>query len=121
MNVDQPWLLANRDPTNAGQTDVYVAYDDFGGGPDARVAGSFGAAPLNFTVDNIAGTESPLSTNPGLRLAADPNNGTMYALYETSTGASQPKSVSRSLTARTSSPTSTSNESAFTSHERASA
>jgi hypothetical protein len=92
-NVDQPWLLTNRDPTNAGQTDVYVGYDDFGGGPDARVAGSFGATPTNFTVDNIAGTESPLSTNPGLRLAADPNNGTMYAIWETSTGSSQPKSV----------------------------
>jgi Bacterial Ig-like domain (group 3) len=96
-NVDQPWLLTNRDPTNAGQTDVYVAYDDFGGGPDARVAGSFGVNPLNFTVDQIAGTESPLSTNPGLRLAADPNNGTMYALYETSTGSSQPKSVTYHL------------------------
>ena len=92
-NADQPWLLSNRDTANAGQTDVYVAYDDFGGGPDARVAGSFGATPLNFTVDNIAGTESPLTTNPGLRLAADPNNGTMYALYEQSSGSSQPKSV----------------------------
>jgi Bacterial Ig-like domain (group 3) len=96
-NVDQPWLLTNRDTTNAGQTDVYVAYDDFGGGPDARVAGSFGASPVNFTVDNIAGTESPLSTNPGLRLAADPSNGTMYAVYEQSTGGSQPKSVTYRL------------------------
>jgi hypothetical protein len=96
-NVDQPWLLTNRDPTNAGQTDVYVAYDNFGGAPDARVAGSFGASPVNFTVDNIAGTESPLTTNPGLRLAADPSNGTMYAVYEQSSGASQPKSVTYRL------------------------
>jgi hypothetical protein len=96
-NVDQPWLLTNRDPTNAGQTDVYVAYDDFDGAPDARVAGSFGASPVNFTVDNIAGTESPLATNPGLRLAADPNNGTMYALYEQSSGGGQPKSVTYRL------------------------
>ena len=96
-NADQPWLLTNRDPTTAGQTDVYVAYDDFDGGPDARVAGSFGVSPVNFTVDNIAGTESPLVTNPGLRLAADPNNGTMYALYEQSSGSGQPKSVTYKL------------------------
>jgi Bacterial Ig-like domain (group 3) len=96
-NVDQPWLLTNRDPSNASQTDVYVAYDDFAGAPDARVAGSFGATPTNFTVDNIAGTESPLATNPGLRLAADPSNGTMYALYEQSSGGSQPKSVTYRL------------------------
>ena len=100
-NVDQPWLLVNRNPTTQSQDDVYVAYDDFGGNPDARVAVSRGATPVNITVDNIAGTESPLATNPGLRLAADPRNGTMYALYETSTdgtsGTTQPKSVSYML------------------------
>jgi hypothetical protein len=96
-SVDQPWLLVNRDPTTSSQDNAYVAYDDFGGSPDARVAVSYGATPVNITVDNKAGTESPLSTNPGLRLAADPGNGTMYALYEQSSGSSQPKSVTYKL------------------------
>jgi hypothetical protein len=96
-NVDQPWLLVNRDPITASQDDVYVGYDDFGGSPDARVAASYGASPVNITADNKAGTESPLATNPGLRLAADPRNGTMYALYEQSSGSSQPKSVTYKL------------------------
>lgn len=92
-NVDQPWLLVNRDPTNANQDNAYVAYDDFGGGPTARVAVSYGANPVNITADNQAGTASPLVTNPGFRLATNPINGTVYALYEQSTGATQPKSV----------------------------
>lgn len=95
--ADQPWLLVNRDPAIAGQDNVYVAYDDFAAGPDARVAVSFGANPVNITVDNKAGTESPLATNPGLRLANDPRNGTMYALYEQSTGLTQPKNVTYKL------------------------
>ncbi|WP_137816965.1 Ig-like domain-containing protein, partial [Gandjariella thermophila] len=96
-NADQPWLLVNRDPTTASQDNVYVAYDDFAGSPDARVAASYGAQPPNFTVDNKAGTENPLATNPGLRLATDPSNGTIYALYEQSTGATQPKTVTYKL------------------------
>jgi hypothetical protein len=96
-NVDQPWLLVNRDPTTASQDDVYAAYDHFGGGPDARVAVSRGAIPVNITTDSKAGTESPLATNPGLRLANDPRNGTMYAVYEQSTGSTQPKSVTYKL------------------------
>jgi Bacterial Ig-like domain (group 3) len=94
-NVDQPWLLVNRDPTTSSQDDVYVGYDDLG--VDARVAASFGVSPVNITVDNKAGTESPLATNPGLRLATDPRNGTVYALYEQSSGSSQPKSVTYKL------------------------
>jgi uncharacterized repeat protein (TIGR01451 family) len=94
---DQPWLLVNRDPTTASQDNAYVAYDDFNGSPDARVAVSYGASPVNITTDNKAGTESPLATNPGLRLAKDPSNGWMYALYEQSSGASQPKSVTYKL------------------------
>lgn len=90
---DQPWLLVNRDPTTASQDDVYVAYDHFDGNPDARVSVSYGATPVNITVDNIAGLESPLATNPGLRMASDPRNGTMYVLYEQSTGNTQPKNV----------------------------
>src|SRR5262249_8149021 len=56
-----------------------------------------GANPVNITVDNKAGTESPLATNPGLRLANDARNGTMYALYEQSSGATQPKTVTYKL------------------------
>jgi hypothetical protein len=95
--ADQPWLLVNRDPTTAAQDNAYVAYDDFGAGPDARVAVSYGANPVNITTDQKAGTESPLATNPGLRMASDPRNGTMYVLYEQSTGATQPKSVTYRL------------------------
>jgi len=95
--VDQPWLLVNRDPTTARQDNVYVAYDDFGGSPDARVAVSTGAIPVNITRDNKAGTASPLATNPGLRLATDTRNGSVYALYEQSSGSSQPKSVTYKL------------------------
>ena len=98
--VDQPWLVVNRDPATARQDDVYVGYDDFSVGarmPDMRVAVSFGANPVNITVDNKAGTANPSSTNPGLRLAADPRNGTMYALYERSFGSKQPKNVTYKL------------------------
>lgn len=96
-NVDQPWLLVNRDPTTATQDNVYVGYDDMGAGPDARVAVSTGTIPVNIVRDARAGTESPLATNPGLRLATDPRNGTVYALYEQSTGSTQPKSVTYRL------------------------
>ncbi len=95
--ADQPWLLVNRDPVSPAQDNVYVAYDDFAAGPDARVAASFGANPVNITVDSKAGTEFPLATNPGLRLANDPRSGTMYALYEQSTGLTQPKTVTYKL------------------------
>jgi hypothetical protein len=95
--ADQPWLLVNRDTATAGQDDVYVAYDDFAAGPDARVAVSRGAIPVNITTDNKAGTAKPLATNPGLRLAKDPRNGTMYALYEQSTGTNEPKRVTYKL------------------------
>ena len=95
--ADQPWLLVNRDPTTATQDNVYVAYDDFAGSPDARVAVSYGAIPVNITADNKAGTEKPNVTNPGLRLGTDPRNGTVYALYEQSSGASQPRSVTYKL------------------------
>lgn len=96
-NVDQPWLLVNRDPATAGQDNVYVAYDDFGGSPDARVGVSYGTNPVNITQDQRAGTESPLATNPGLRMAADPRNGAMYVLYEQSSGGGQPRSVTYRL------------------------
>lgn len=96
-NVDQPWLLVNRDPTTASRDDVYIGYDDFGAGPDARVAVARGATPVNITADNKAGTENPSATNPGLRLATDPRNGAMYALYEQSSRSNQPKRVTYKL------------------------
>jgi hypothetical protein len=93
-SADQPQLLVNRDPTTASQDNAFVAYDDFSGSPDARVSVAQPAAnPPVMIRDVKAGTESPLATNPGLRLAKDPRNGTMYALYQQSTGAAQPKSV----------------------------
>lgn len=94
-NVDQPWVLVNRDTTTPTQDNVYAAYQDFGGAPDARVGVSYGANPVNITADNIAGTMSPLTTNGGLRLANDPRNGAMYALYQQSMGTLQPNSVLR--------------------------
>jgi hypothetical protein len=96
LNTDQPWLLANRDPATISQDDVYVGYDDFGG-VAARVAVSYGVSPVNITVDSKAGTPAPLATNPGLRLATDHRNGTVYALYESSTGSTQPKTVTYHL------------------------
>jgi hypothetical protein len=90
-NVDQPWMLVNRDPVNAGQDDVWGAYDDFGTNPvNAQVAVSNNAAPPNFTVDNSPGTMANSGTNPGLRLAKDPRNGAMYALWQTTTGTTNP-------------------------------
>jgi hypothetical protein len=92
-NVDQPWLLVNRDPTAAGQDDTWVAYDDFSTNPvDMRVAVSNNVTPPNFTVDNTFGTSprTPPVTNPGLRLAKDPRNGAMYALWQETTGATSP-------------------------------
>ncbi len=96
-SVDQPWLVVNRDPSTASRDDLYVGYDDFGGGPDARVAVAPAASPVDITADNKAGTENPDATNPGLRLAADPRNGAMYALYEQSTGSGEPKHVTYKL------------------------
>ncbi|MEV0186598.1 sialidase family protein [Streptomyces sp. NPDC050625] len=43
---------------------------------------------------------SPLTTNGGLRLAKDPRNGTMYALYQQSQGMLQPNSVLRNQPVR---------------------
>ncbi|HEX3540315.1 MAG TPA: DUF11 domain-containing protein [Acidimicrobiales bacterium] len=84
-NVDQPWLLVNRDTTTAANDDVYGAYDDFNAN-NGRVAVSLNATPPNFTRDQSSGSESPFDgANPGLRLAKDPANGRMYALWQTAT------------------------------------
>ena len=80
-DADQPWLLVNRDPTTPTQDDVYAAYDDFSGGPDMRVAVSFGVDPPNFTVDNQSGTSTG-GINPGHRLAVDRQTGFVYSLFQ---------------------------------------
>src|SRR5215472_3612486 len=80
-NADQPWLLVNRDPFVATQDNVYVAYDNFFGAPDMRVAVAAGTNPPNFTVDNLTGLSTGF-VNPGHRLAVDPRNGTVYSLFQ---------------------------------------
>ena len=80
-NADQPWLLVNLDPTTPTQDDVYAAYDDFSGGPDMRVAISFGVNPPNFTVDHQSGTSTG-GVNPGHRLAVDRQTGFVYSLFQ---------------------------------------
>src|SRR5436190_17407573 len=84
-NSDQPWLLVNRDPTTATQDNVNAAYDDFSGGPDMRVAVSYGVNPPNFTVDNQSGTSTG-GVNPGHRLAVDPQTGFVYSLFQRCVG-----------------------------------
>jgi hypothetical protein len=95
-NADQPWLVVNRDTATASQDNAYVGYDEFTNNL-AQVAGSTGSMPVTITRDVRAGNESPNVTNPGLRLAADPRIGTMYALYQTSTGSAQPRMVTYHL------------------------
>lgn len=84
-NADQPWLLVNPAPGNPAQDNVYVAYDDFNGGPDMRVAVAAGSNPPNFAIDNSSGT-STSGINPGHRLAEDPVSGAIYSLFQRRTG-----------------------------------
>jgi hypothetical protein len=79
--ADQPWLLVNRDPFNEGQENVYVAYDDFSGAPDMRVAVAQGTNPPDFTIDNRTGFSTGF-VNPGHRLAVDPSTGYVYTLFQ---------------------------------------
>jgi HYR domain len=85
-NVDQPWLLVNRDTATASQDNTIVAYDDFSGAPDMRVAVSLGTNPPNFTRDNQSGSSGGGFINPGHRLAVDPRNGWIYSLFQSRTG-----------------------------------
>jgi hypothetical protein len=80
-NVDQPWLLVNRDPVNPDQDNIYVAYDDFDGAPDMRVAVSYGLNPPSFTKDTRVGFSAG-RVNPGHRLAKDPRSGFIYSLFQ---------------------------------------
>jgi hypothetical protein len=87
-NTDQPWLLVNRDTANAGQDNVYVAYDDFTISPRGmRVAVAGGTNPPNFSVDNLAGFGPTGTINPGHRLAVDPSSGFVYSLFQQLAGA----------------------------------
>jgi len=83
--IDQPWLLVNRDPTNASQDNVYVAYDELNSNSE-RVAVSLGTNPPNFVRDNLSGNTGGGFVNPGHRLAADPNNGAVYSLWQVRNG-----------------------------------
>jgi cysteine-rich repeat protein len=84
-NADQPWLLANPNPSAPAQDNVYVAWDDFNNtdgisGVDMRVAVSGGVSPLDFTLDRQVGNSAG-SVNPGLRLADNRGDGTMWVLW----------------------------------------
>jgi hypothetical protein len=83
--IDQPWLLVNRDPTNASQDNIYVAYDELNSNSE-RVAVSLGTNPPNFVRDNLSGMTGGGFVNPGHRLAVDPNNGAVYSLWQVRTG-----------------------------------
>jgi hypothetical protein len=91
-NTDQPWLLVNKDPQDATQSNVYVAYDDFDGAPDMRVAVAPGNPP-DFTTDQLVGYGGGCGINPGLRLAKDPNSLAMYAMWQVCNGSGTPKTV----------------------------
>jgi hypothetical protein len=82
---DQPWLLVNlasgHNSRHHRHEKVYVAYDDFAGAPDMRVAVASAENPANFTVDNRSGF-STRGVNPGHRLAVDPNTGFVYSLFQ---------------------------------------
>jgi hypothetical protein len=81
---DQPWLLVNRDPTFRSRDNIYVAYDDFNGAPDMRVAVSLGSAsimPPTFQRDQLSGFSTGF-INPGHRLATDERRGFVYSLFQ---------------------------------------
>jgi len=84
---DQPWLLVNRDPILFGQQEnIYVAYDDFNGAPDMRVAVSpsqvsAGIMPPMFIRDQLSGFSTGF-VNPGHRLAKDEHRGFIYSLFQ---------------------------------------
>ncbi|GAA1261321.1 hypothetical protein GCM10009665_58850 [Kitasatospora nipponensis] len=100
-NADQPWLIVNRDTATATQDNVYVGYQDFRNSvPHDHVAVSLhNASPVDITRDNAAGTGALSGgvINGGLRLAADPRNGSMYALYQQGGGTTQPQNVTLML------------------------
>ena len=91
-NSDQPWILVTRNPGNAAQDDVYIAYDDFTTNPvTMRVAVARGTFAPSFVQDQQSGTTGgPI--NPGHRLAVDPRNGTVYSVFGRSPAAGDDQS-----------------------------
>ncbi|MEU8925634.1 Ig-like domain-containing protein [Kitasatospora sp. NPDC048545] len=85
--ADQPWLRVNRDRDHADQDDVYVSYEDLRSTPaEARVAVSHNAHPVNITQDQSPGpVVTDTNTSGAIRLATDPRNGAVYALFQTQT------------------------------------
>jgi hypothetical protein len=84
---DQPWLMVGRDPDEEAQDDTYVGYTDYGASPPANhVVYSLGANPPFFTggQDVVVGTSAGTGflASAAIRLATDPNNGTVYAVWE---------------------------------------
>ncbi|OQZ00834.1 MAG: hypothetical protein B6D36_14590 [Planctomycetes bacterium UTPLA1] len=79
-NSDQPWLWVGRDPVNAAQQNVHVAYDNFGAMPLIRNAVSLGANPPNFTRDRSVHTAGTMATNPGNRITMG-TNGNVYNIH----------------------------------------
>jgi hypothetical protein len=77
-------LLVNFDRF-ADQDDVYVAYDNFSGAPDMRVAASPGTSPNNppdfSSIDSLTGFSTGFG-NPGHRLATDSLSGAIYSLFQ---------------------------------------
>ncbi|MFF2080501.1 Ig-like domain repeat protein [Kitasatospora sp. NPDC058162] len=103
-NNDQPWLIVNPDTGTPSQDNVYVGYQDFNAAgstisPHDRVNVSRNnASPVNFPTANDQGVGSGAlndGINGGLRLAGDPRNGAVYALYQQggSNTVSQPQPV----------------------------
>jgi hypothetical protein len=85
-NADQPWLLVNRIPRGSSALDnVYVAYDDFSGAPDMRVAVAQASGQLRFTTNKLTGFSGG-DINPGHRLGVDHNTGAVYSLFQQSPG-----------------------------------
>jgi hypothetical protein len=83
---DQPWLLVNRDAISNGTDNIYVAYDDFNGAPDIRVAVSpsrvsADITPPMFQRDQLTGFSTGF-INPGHRLAKDEKRGFIYSLFQ---------------------------------------
>ena len=91
-NTDQPWLLVNKDPKDTTNSNVYVAYDNFDGAPDMRVAVAPGNPP-DFTTDKLVGFSGGCSINPGLRLAKDLNSLAIYAMWQSCASGGTPKTV----------------------------
>jgi hypothetical protein len=79
---DQPWVLANKDPLDPTEGNVYVGYVNLhSGAHDMRVAVDYGTDVPDFTIDNLVGSSSGY-VDAGLRLAKDLNSLAMYAVWQ---------------------------------------